>query len=251
MSLVINNFIQWFSSGITAGDFIYSVENGVLFDGDDEDWEVAFLTSGTLTLAQDLENVDIFMINAGSYGSSGSDGDSSGGRGGFGGRYYTFETSSEQPIIIPAGTYEITVGISASGVSQTKFGSLFAVPSDAPRKNGGRNAAGGQTGNYAALSGEPGEYAFGDANNRIYPGRRYGASGGGGGESGTYVSSYHAGAAGGDTGGGHGGSSATVSATAGQANTGAGGGGGFGVFGTGYPGGAGGSGIILIRPSRS
>lgn len=235
--------------GGAEGDFHFDTENGMLYVKEGSDWEVAFLLSGTLILDKQLNNVDVFMINAGMNGTNGSDGDSGGGTGGNGGKYQTWAGTS-----IPAGTYAIAIGQSNGAV--TSFGELMEVAADSPSVNGGQGAVGGiySGGNHAADPGADGVYAFEDNSNLIYPARKYGSSGGGGGTSSSNNGASFPGQSGGEN-AGAGSSNVNTNGGPGLANTGSGGGGGFGRFyngsGSHSNGGNGGSGIILIRPARA
>ena len=235
--------------GGAEGDFHFDTENGMLYGKEGSDWEVAFLLNGTLILDKPLNNVDVFMVNAGGNGKNGSDGDSAGGAGGNGGKYQTWTGTS-----IPAGTYAVTVG--QSDGATTSFGELMEVSSDAAFFEGGRGSVGGiySGATHAADSGDDGVYAFGDVSNIIYPARRYGSSGGGGGQSSTNNPSANASGQPGGENAGAGSSNINTNGGPGLANSGSGGGGGFGRFANGgshTSGGNGGSGIILIRPART
>lgn len=233
--------------GGSESDFHFDTENGMLYDKQGSDWEVAFLLNGTLVLDKALNNVDVFMVNAGRNGGNGADGDSAGGVGGNGGKYQIWTGTS-----IPAGTYAVVVG--QSDGATTSFGELMAVSSDAASIPGGDRALGGpyET-NHEAGIGTNGVYAFGDSANLIYPARKYGSSGGGGGTYSASNGANYPGKLGGEN-AGAGSSNINTNGGAGLANSGAGGGGGFGYYsgrGSHTSGGNGGSGIILIRPART
>jgi len=235
--------------GGSESDFHFDTANGMLYVKEGSDWEVAFLLNGTLVLDKALNNVDVFMVNAGENGGNGADGDSAGGAGGNGGKYQTWTGTS-----IPAGTYSVNVG--QSNGATTSFDTLMEVSSDAAFVEGGRGSVGGiYSGDaHAADPGTDGVYAFGDASNLIYPARKYGSSGGGGGQSSTNNPSANAPGQPGGENAGAGSSNINTNGGPGLANSGAGGGGGFGRFsgsGSHTSGGNGGSGIILIRPARA
>lgn len=252
------------SSGTTPGgggaesDFHFDTENGMLYEKQGSDWEVAFLKSGSLTLDKTLANVDIFIVDAGGDGASGSTGDSGGGVGGNGAKMMAITGTT-----VPAGVYSITIGENAAARSYIGDSSNpnYAVDPEVGFQAGGMAATGGQSGSVAAETVKgvrDGALAFGDSSTLIYPGRLYGAPGGGGGERSAYAGTYHAGAEGANTGAGNGGNDAHKEGYDASANTGSGGGGGFGHAtspsgggGIGYAGGKGGSGIILIRPARA
>lgn len=194
----------------------------------DDDWQVYFLESGTLTLTSDI-TTDIFMVGGGKPGSSGSSTSSSasGGKGGNGGTSVT-----RLSYVIQAGTYEITIG--ASGKA-TLFDTLLSAASGGGG-GGGTGASGSST--HTGSNGGSGTEAF--------TGERYGGGGGGGA---TGSSGVHAVGKGKD-GGGNGGWW-DIKGKPGTANTGGGGGGGGGYSGHGASGGgAGGSGVIIIRNAR-
>lgn len=238
---------------LTADDFEY-VTGQYQFETSGDDWELAFLSSGTFKLNKNLNGIDIFIVGAGFDGytnvreSGTTDHD-----GGDGGYYHTWESDA-----LASGTYEVTIG--ASGGAISSIGER-AVSSSDEHKVGGLGSV--QTANNTMTTGGTGDdgvYAFGSSTSLINSGRKYGASAGGGGARGYTGSAaiYGSGGAGGVTGAGSGGApyNGSQDGSNATANTGAGGGGravnvwngSASVNGT--PG-IGGSGIIVIRNHRT
>lgn len=213
------------------------------------DWELVLKTSGILTFSRVVDKVDLFLVGGGKPGTSGaysgswSTGYARGGAGGTGG-----ERVTQTNVDVQAGVaYAITVGDSNEATS--------ALGSTA---RSGYGSSGG-TGAYenassmardAATAATVGATSFSVLWNTSW---LFGAGGGGGaakaGNLGGSASS--SGAA---TGGGSGGTSSHRGGYDGAANTGSGGGGGYAVntqsdvdYGTG---GAGGSGVVIIRNAR-
>jgi len=259
------------SDSCTTTPYKYTQEN-------ENDWNIEFYCSGTLTLEADSQ-VDIFMIGGGGGGGTGGDGyeaDSASGGGGGGGGYRITENNY---VLEKDISYEITIGsggaANASGGSTSikadgsdLFTAVGGLAGGTGAKNsstagtGGDGGSAGGTGGYRVYGGSSaggsagvdGVYAFGDP---IYGQYGGGGGGGGGGVNPVYwpngVKTYRgwymtSGADGGAGGGGYGGSThGDGSSSAGATNTGGGGGGGSGRYITAS---AGGSGIVIIRNVR-
>ena len=219
-------------------------------------WELRFLSSGTLTLARSVR-VDAFLVGRGGDGAAGLHGDPSWGGGGGGGG----ECVQVNCAALNAGTpYEIQIGGEDGHTASTLDGGGLSLSArkgaDGSGRTGGAGPGGrGGGGSYVLglrseeLAGSPGAAgtpAFGESG-----GRRYGPGGGGQAFNTRYVASKHGPYAGGETGGGSGGdawdSAPANTGKPGAANSGGGGGGGGGRN---RPGGAGGSGIVLLRNTR-
>ena len=250
---------------IYGGPFAFSYDGEYSFEGDAKgDWKLKFLTSGTLiilSLGNARKGIDILCVGGGGPGAGGAY-PGQGGGGGNGG-----EVLESLGVLVSKGAYAITVG--AGGSSGNQGGTTRAF---------GLNAAGGSPGN-GAWGNTPGpvgqgkggvgdtitigtqtDYwyvsayvrdatAGGDGLDKWELGTKYGAGGGGAnsgatGPSGEIVSGKGA-KPGGANGGGAGGNW-NANGADGSANTGAGGGGG----GPSKSGGAGGSGIVIIRNKR-
>ena len=207
-------------------------------------WEIAFLTSGTLTLRGGLL-CDLFVVAGGKPGSGGSDGSGTGiaigGAGGKGGGCV-----STMGVQLTAGQIAVTIGGSNEASS---FGSYSAASGSG--SNGGAGASAGSGSMSHAGAGTVGVLAFNGEDSLNFPGRKFGAGGGGGGAQSTYWGTTGNNGAGGTTGGGKGGTGSSRNGTAGAANTGSGGGGsGYtrgDSWGTGGAPGAGGTGVVIIR----
>lgn len=231
MSIVINMIGGKGGGGSAIPSFDYTGSYRINKSG--SKWEIAFLTSGTLTLRGTL-NGDIFLQGGGNNGEKYTD-QYFGGIGGKGGGRLT-----QRGISIARGAYTVTVGGSGTASSLGTYTTSGLT-------NGGAGGARGES-SYGDSewshrivnggSGGQGQLAFGGEDCLIFPGRYFGAGGGGGGAN--YYGLASPGS-GGTTGGGAGGSSGAGSP--GTANTGSGGGGGFNQ----NNGGAGGSGIVLLR----
>lgn len=252
------------SGAVTEDDFSnYGTANtDYIFASSGDDWEVAFLTSNpSFVLDRSLDNVDIFLLNAGDNGGQGdttSGHEYIGGNGGNGGRYKILLAST-----IPSGTYAVNIGHRGSEISTadavTAFGSdasLTVSDNDAYAGEGGEGA--NEPNDFAPQNGEAGIYAFSEANSLIFPGRRYSCGGGGGGSD-YYDPAYGSGGSGGSggspsvnyDGGGNGGNSGHPHGYQGGVNSGSGGGGGYTNGNAEFVGSYGGSGIIIIRNHRS
>lgn len=224
----------------------YRYEESVAEDGT-VNWELAFLSSGTLTFQRVVDKIDVFLVGPGANGSDGSHNDSIarsfGGKGGNGGALVTCKGTSA--ISVQAGTqYSITIG--TPGNATTGFGKSAASGGG---KTGGAGAyvtdnvyAGDNAGN-----GSDGERAFGGST-LLWNGYKYGASGGGGGVKSAVNYYERSPGTGGTSGAGNGGAQNANGGNA-TANSGSGGGGG-GFYSWEGSGGSGGSGIIIIRNAR-
>ena len=255
-----------------SGDFIFTVD-----PTDSTKWELAIL-SGSATDLVFLKNpgvVDIFMVAGGASGSEGGDGNgyigpNPGGKGGNGGECKTVSSVR----LSPNTNYEVTIGSSNQNTSfiggNLSYTAVTGLGS--PGGAGGRASSDGYA--YDASAGSPGIFAFNETSSTIItPGfinHRFGQGGGGAGGILTFHPNYYQyfadGKLGGKTNnasnpsidgsGGAGAKSSKVSGNsgaAGLANHGQGGGG-SAIWADGsnvshWPsGGAGGSGIIFIRP---
>ena len=222
-------------------------------------WKIKFLTSGTFTSSISVA-VDIFAVGGG------GGGNASGGCGGF--------TTTVKTKTLSANTaYTVTVGAggnpSSSG-GNSSFGSLCSASgggsawaesggsggggsgfylSSSNYINGGNGGSNGSNGvNGWGTDGYHNGYGqgtttreFGESSGTLY-------SGGGGGSGDCGYDFVNAGSGG--AGGGGNGGFAFTNGRNGTANTGGGGGGGCKSDGSGYQGGYGGSGIVIIRNTR-
>lgn len=225
-------------------------------------WELAFLSgSGTnLNFSRVTDKIDIFIVGSGANGGHGSSNPdyqyyAIGGKGGNGGEIKTLSN-----ITIATNTnYPVTIG-SAGNITSINIGGTTYSCSSGTGKVGGDGAVVYGNASIATVgqNGQNGVYAFGSSNTKLWPGYRYGASGGGGG---TRNAQYYVirgygtggkGPASGSGGAGNGGAYNQGGKNA-TANSGCGGGGGgydqenYND----YDGGIGGSGIIIIRNHRS
>lgn len=249
---------------INGGTYAYR-EQAV--GADDNNWELALLsgTNAKITFAKTTGPIDVFLIGGGSPGSAGTLNGyvAKGGSGGRSGKRVTRLNM----------TIQEGVGYSFSVGGPGNVTKIFGIESRTGTYTEGGDGAETDMTNYPgtlipAENGGNGEYAFGDASCLLFPGRKYGAGGGGGGVSGQRtITHYEQGAAwqeviqqnapganGGDFGGGHGANTMSHEPGSGADNTGSGGGGAFfystdngngsGARGTG------GSGIIIIRNAR-
>lgn len=232
-------------------------------DSNKINWKMKLLSGGTLIFDRDV-TVDVFMVGGGGAGGCGWYSSAYSAGGGGSGKSNTQKRISltagkQYPIVVGAGGSGMTGDYGSSGGQSSALG--FSADGGTGGHVAGENAAGG-TGGAAGGAGGAGNgraggagcYEFNDTSLTQYAGG--GGSGGGNG------CIYGAGGAGG---GGNGGSSyfyirdhgGNGSGTAGKTNTGSGGGGagaqqggnsdGGGVE---YTGGAGGSGIVIIRNAR-
>ena len=223
-------------------------------------WELALLTSGTLTFSRVVPKVDLFLVGGGEQGNAGSASGSSdyihvyGGDGGDGGK-----TLTQTGVPVAKNTaYSVVVGDGESGDDPATASTALGYSS--ANGNAGATGADGaycqyynSANGHDAGNGDPGVYAFGDAACLLNPGRKYGAAGAGG--AARFVNSQNAAynksaGTGGDTGGGDGGTPNAIHGSAGAANTGSGGGGGWSRNYDVYAGAPGGSGIAILRDAR-
>lgn len=214
------------------------------------DWELALTSSGTITFSSAVSKIDVFIVGGGKAGSSGRGNhfQAIGGDGGAGGQCRTIKGIS----VTPATPYTITLG--GSGESTTTSWGNATSGGGAAGGSGAYATANSYT---ASTAGSDGYLAFGDANTEYYPGYRYGSGGGGGGA--TCEGRNVSGKAGGASSGGNGGmlrAGEPSAATKGVSASGGGGGGGctyapYESMEDRYSGGAGGSGIVIIRNARS
>lgn len=215
------------------------------------DYMFALLTSASggsvFRLLKSIANADICLVAGGKPGGAGDyDVSTKQGKGGNGG-----EIVNVTGVYLPAGDYTVTIGGSDGNT-------VLAAPDGRTWTSRSGYGSTGGIGNGAA--GDPGNYAWNDANTTLYPGWKFGAGGGHG-----YILSNQyqeidggaggsVGTASADTTLGHGGTSAHPKGYDGLANVGQGGGGGSriwsGSYYDNYDGGAGGSGIILIRKHK-
>lgn len=247
--------------------------NKYIYYRNGDDWEIAILQNCNVKFSQNIL-VDLFLVGSGQPGSNGKHTlydppeTATGGAGGNGGKLNT-----EENISINANqSYSIIIG--ENGNSTTGFGKSSENENYAV-KTGGRGAVVKESGGFTTQSdyGKKGELAFFDTNvtntqiasfKDVY----FGSSGAGGGAQTTSYNTGNTGYREGKFGGatnkndnydeinGCGGNCSSDTATSGRVNCGQGGGGGGAtskiVDGAphGYSGGAGGSGIIIIRNHR-
>ena len=232
----------------------YQLKYEKLSNGD-YNWEIAILSGNgdNLKFTRVVDSVDIFIVGGGNPGGNASGniwGDgyyAQGGNGGNGGQCRTITNFSISKNV----NYSLKIG--ASGQSTIGFGYTSIAGGGS---SGGTGAFERQTpsARYAGTAGSNGVYAFGNSTTLFSSGTRYGAGGGSGGA----ININQGGSVGGAPGITGGGSGGTISHGDGYnavANTGSGGGGGYAKFNnTGDywagSGGAGGSGIIIIRNHR-
>ena len=254
-------------------EFTYTGEFEIVNDADEpitastDNWKIRFLTSGTLVITKlkSAENsIDVFCVGGGGGGSSRSGND--GGAGGGGG--YTATQNDVEMVV--GQSYEIVIGqggsSNADGTATTAFGFTAKGGKKGSGKTGGAGGSGGGGGGWSSdyqpgsggsngsdgssgrqTNGGPGGAGQGKTTREFGEdsGALYAGGGGGGGGSGN--SGYGVHASGGPGGGGDGGGTG-YNAKNGHANTGGGGGG--GGYGSSTIG-SGGSGIVVIRNTRS
>lgn len=211
------------------------------------DYMFALLTSAAsgsvFRLLKSIANADLCLVAGGQPGYEGDWQTQTGGAGGNGG-----EVVNVTGVFLPAGDYTVTVGGSGKNT-------VLAAPDG--RTWTARSGFGSSGGIGNGVAGDPGNYAWNDASTTLYPGWKYGAGGGHGFVKSNLYLDIEA-AAGGSVGtasesttNGHGGTVSHPKGYDGLANVGQGGGGGARIYnGSTYDndfGGAGGSGIILIR----
>ena len=233
--------------------FSYSGTAVAMKDG--KGWKIRFLTSGTLTFRQTPGAVDVFCVGGGGGIVAGHIYTGSGGSG------YTKTVKGLLPVANTAYPIEIgaggagTRGGTTSALGVTAEGGYPAVGGygTSPR-NGGNGGSGGSCYGCDGVSdgangrqgddGSPGTgqgtttREFGEATGQPYAG-----SGGGGG-----WNTHGTGVDGGGNGAQDIAEGPQIQSTPGAANTGGGGG---GAAGNGWPGSAGGSGIVVMRNCRS
>ena len=260
--------------------FTYSGSYKVAKDGSSGNWKIYFYSSGTYT-SNILTSIDAFLVGGGGGGGSSNILNTGGGGGGSG---YTL---TQTGISLSTTTYSITIGSggesASSGGASSAFGYSASGGSGGSGRNGGNGKSGGGGGGYSAdyIAGKGGQYGS-DGNEcanssgtvSLYCGNKgagstvdgktceFGqgskdgcnsgvknyASGGSGGSGKSLSGTYAKSVAGISAGAGAGGSNAA----GGNAldNSGSGGGGGAYKSVTGYDGGKGGSGIVVIRNKR-
>ena len=226
------------------------------------DWEIAFKASGTLKFKKNPGPIDVFLVGAGGDGDDGSlyeYGGAYSAKGGKGGDGGELVTQTNVTTVKRGRNYPAQV---AANADTTIFG--FTASAHSGNEGGAGSMTGLVSGGSDAGNGTAGSYAFGASTSLINSGVKYGASGGGGGsrrKTDWAGRSYGYGAT---TGSGHGGEAhdydystpgAADDGADATANTGAGGGGGASVIDgskniTKGDGGAGASGIIIIRNHR-
>lgn len=232
----------------------------IVFDGNHyyaesgDDWEAAFLNSGTLRFKATPGLVDLFIVDGGKPGLTAPSGDGVSGAGGDGGNCQTITARLKSGV-----AYRVQIGHSGEGTTLS-VGNVVYNADGGTHTTGGRGADLQSSSNNVNDGGEDGMYAYGDDSDTVIidclVGTKFGPSGGGGhARSSTNVTSWaHGGVrTGGETGGGNGGDSDAATRDGDDA-TGFGGGGGGGadnsVYGIKGNGGAGGDGIIMMRKHR-
>ena len=214
-----------------------------------------FKTSGTLTLQMTTPTVNYYLLNGGGGGGAGycviaSQYYPKGGRGGFGGKSISGTNSFLQ------GSYTIKIGSGLSG--RTDVGNENQLDPNVTSRSSNESSIVGQGINVVTDGvNDTGNHAYGGQNGADGQNGRngytfgFGAQGGGGGIINVAYGYTQNAGSGGQTGGGNGSNSGN--GANGQANTGSGGGGGAGYKGNNqnvvasYPGGNGGSGVVIIR----
>ena len=242
---------------IGQDDFTFSGTSQYASSG--ANWEIAFKASGTLKFKKNPGPIDVFLVGGGQNGEDGykaiisNTSAAHGGDGGDGGKVRTVTGKA----VSRKTDYQVVIG---SAGADSSFWDLSSASGTA--KEGGEGSTAYTYGGSEATKGTDGSLAFGEAGTLIGGNTLFGASGGGGGSmrGDTYASK--APKAGGTTGAGAGGGTSAqggyVASNGGAAtaNTGAGGGGGGAIIlYTDYSiikgnGGAGASGIIIIRNHR-
>lgn len=227
------------------------------------DWELVFTGNCTIAFQRIVDKVDLFLVGGGAPGGKAYQ-ENYGARGGSGGRGGECKTVAN--VSVAAGVaYNIVVG--SSGQASSALGSSASSGAGAVGATGSfaRTASQGGTASYDGTAGSNGTTAFGGQATQYKNGWRYGPGGGGGDAFARNASGQQeisnanggapgnngatdAGAMGGDL------SNHTVGYP-GDANTGEGGGGGAGfrdqLYGDDWNnGGAGGSGIVMMRNAR-
>ena len=113
-----------------------------IVDGDNYDWKIRFLTSGTLTFNSPVSVLDVFLVGGGGAGSQAEDG---GGSAGGGGGYTTTVKNIKVENNV---SYEIVVGdggqtSSADGKASTAFNQSAAGGFGAKKRSAGGNGGSG------------------------------------------------------------------------------------------------------------
>lgn len=226
--------------------FLWTGAEAISWADSGDDWMMAIPASGLLSILTGIPRADVCIVAAGKPGENGIVNGERAGQGGNGGGIVEFTDIS-----LSAGVYNITVGTSGqNSIVRKPDGTIWTAAS-------GQGAAGGSPGAGGSL-------AWNDPDTLLNPGWLYGAGGGHGAKherSESRTVSYaggSVGAASADQYAGHGGGIGTnqedhQEGWAGVAGTGQGGGGGRYYYNGdyyGFDGGAGGSGIILIRKHK-
>lgn len=259
MSIIGNSIIVGLNPKKMLPTFTYSgnYEFGYdkLADGT-YNWELALLSGNNTNLVfkQVVDKIDIFIVGSGANGERGRSNEdyqnyAIGGKGGNGGEIKTITVDTVKNENCP-----IYIGTAGNNTSITIDGITYSCSSGGRAgTSGGNGAVVYGNAQIASVGGDgtQGVLAFGSSSTKLWPGRRYAATGGGGGaKNSTYYVIRGAGN-GGFYGAGNGGSYGNNGSKA-LDNSGSGGGGG-GYDQSNYndpPGGAGGSGIIIIRNHR-
>lgn len=253
-------------SFITENDYEYtntSIPPVYASDEQGVNWEIAFKASGTLKFKKNPGPIDVFLVGGGQNGDDGSLYEyggvysAKGGKGGDGGKVRTVTGKT----VSRGTTYHVVIG---SAGADSSFWDVSSAQGTA-KEGGAGSVTNLGSGGSSAGNGTAGSYAFGASTSLINSGVKYGASGGGGGSrrKTDWAGQYYG--YGATTGSGHGGEAhdydystpgAADNGSDAIANTGAGGGGGASVIDsskniTKGNGGAGASGIIIIRNHRS
>lgn len=217
-------------------------------------WQIVFLTSGTLRFSRVVPNLDVFLVGHGETGHQGTYSSPFyyGGKGGRGG-----ELKTVRSVPVSAGVdYSIVIPAEGSNTTASFRSDCFARSGNEDSSIGASGGVGAHVADnnpFAAGSGTQGGLSFGGVEGEdrsgYYPNYRYGAGGGGGG-AGSPGGTHQNGGAGGTNGGGQGGNYNGDGSAASQNNSGSGGGGGGKNADVNYLGGAGGPGIVIIRNAR-
>jgi hypothetical protein len=253
MSIIGNSIIIPFSPIAPLPEFSYSGTYRYQYDSNNN-WELAFLSGNATNLVfkKNTGNIDIFIVGSGANGGKGYSRQgynyyAVGGKGGNGGEIKTISNIAIRNNV----NYPITIGTAGNVTSITIGDTTYSCIS-----GGGKEGQDGAV-IYAQAITDPGKnglngvYAFGSSTTQLWSGYRYGASGGGGGARNASYYIHRNPGIGGTSGAGGGGAYDKNGGKA-TANSGSGGGGGGYDQPTGVPynGGAGGSGIIIIRNHR-
>lgn len=261
----IKRRILLMTSAIGGGFEIPTFTGNHAIFGDEKQGYIECYSSGDLTFNSN-GTVDIFILGSGLKGATGTadgtgttatgSGEATGGNGGNGAKGTTIASYN-----VEKGSYTITVAATCTSVSTANASSAFGQNINTVNSNGGKGGYG--TASWTEYNVDTMNSTEGAAGSNgtsipfsVTSGTFYkllgAGGGGGGGRAGGFA--YKGGYAGGTLGGGHGGRYASGSQTeciAGTANTGSGGGGGgAAAYGSSlykFSGGAGGSGIVIIR----